>query len=102
LKVTGNTGRLSVRQPASAIPRKLLAKFGMPLVATSANVSGFPTCSTAAEVRTALGSHLSIIIDSPVESDHGVATTVDVTGPRWRMIREGVVSEEELKEFLGE
>lgn len=103
LKVTGNTGRLSVRQPASAIPRKLLAHFGMPLIATSANVSGHPTCATAAEVQTALGSSVALILDSPAAAiDHGVATTVDVTGPKWRLIREGLVSEEELKEFLGD
>ena len=102
LKVTGNTARLSVRQPASALSRKLLAKFGMPLIATSANVSGYPTCSTAAEVLAALGPQLSLILDSPVDSHRGIATTVDVTGPKWRLIREGVVSEEELQEFLGE
>jgi L-threonylcarbamoyladenylate synthase len=102
LKVTGNTGRLSVREPASAIPRKLLASFGMPLIATSANVSGYPTCSTAGEVLAALGPRLSLILDSAIDSDRKVATTVDVTSPKWRLIREGVVSEEELKEFLGE
>ena len=101
LKVTGNTRRLAVRQPISPIARALLARFGMPLIATSANVSGHPTCASATEVLAVLGNHLSLILDSPVP-DQQIATTVDLTVPTWRLIREGAISEEELKEFLGE
>ena len=101
LKVTGNTGRLAVRQPRSPIARALLAQLGMPLVATSANVSGYPTCASASEVLAMLGNHLSLILDSATP-DQQIATTVDVTVPKWRLIREGAISEDELKEFLGE
>ena len=101
LKVTGNTGRLAVRQPADPISRHLLARFGMPLIATSANLSGHPTCSQASEVLVTLGLHLALILDGPID-DHRIATTVDVTTSKWRLIREGAVVEEELREFLGE
>lgn len=102
LKVTGNTGRLSVRQPGSAIARLLLSRLGAPLIATSANVSGHPTCATAEEVISTLGKNVSLVVDSPIEDTIGVATTVDLTGSRWRLIREGAVGEQELREFLGE
>ncbi len=101
LKVTGNTGGIAVRQPASPIARRLLARFGMPLIATSANISGHPTCSQASEVLATLGRNLALILDSPI-GDHQIATTVDVTTPKWGLIREGAVLEEELREFLGE
>ena len=101
LKVTGNTRRLAVRQPSSPIARALLARCGMPLIATSANVSGYPTCASATEVLAMLGNHLSLILDSPVP-DQQIATTVDLTVPTWRLIREGAISGGELKEFLGE
>lgn len=101
LKVTGNTARLAVRQPDSPIARSLLAQCGMPLVATSANVSGHPTCANALQVLAMLGNHLSLILDSEVP-DQRVATTVDITIPRWRLIREGAISEVELKDFLGD
>ena len=74
---------------------------GMPLVATSANISGFPTCKEASEVLAALGAHLSLILDSSIPNAH-IATTVDLTVPKWRLIRPGAISEEELREFLGE
>ena len=101
LKVTGNTGRLSVRHPAAHLAQRIVAAFGMPLVATSANVSGHPTCTQASEVLASLGAHVSLILDSPI-NDSRVATTVDLTVPRWRLIREGAILEDELREFLGE
>ena len=103
LKVTGNTGRLSVRKPASPIALRLLERVGTPLVATSANVSGFPTCRDAAEVQAGLGKHLSLILESPIpDGDSRAATTVDLTVPKWRLIRAGAIPEEEIREFLGE
>ena len=101
LKITGNTGRLSVRKPSAPIPLGILAAFGMPLVATSANISGYPTCREASEVLASLGIHLSLILESTIPDSHS-ATTVDVTVPKWRLIRSGAVTEEELRDFLGE
>src|SRR5215470_17902068 len=40
LKVTGNTGRLALRQPKSQVAAELLAAWNGPLIATSANISG--------------------------------------------------------------
>src|SRR5437867_8355412 len=50
LKVTGNTGRLAVRQSKSVVANKLIAALGQPLISTSANISGSPTCRSGCEV----------------------------------------------------
>jgi L-threonylcarbamoyladenylate synthase len=101
LKVTGNTGRLSVRKPAAPIALALLAQTGAPMVATSANISGYPTCKEASEVLAVLGIHISLILDSSIRKVTP-ATTVDVTVPKWRLIRAGAIPEDELRDFLGE
>lgn len=101
LKVTGNSGRLAVRKPATPIALRLLAEFGMPLIATSANVSGHPTCAEATEVLAALGERVSLVVSSPIPEARA-ATTVDVTVPKWRLIRQGAIPEDEIREFLGE
>src|SRR5579872_4475923 len=44
LKVTGNTGRLAMRQSTAAVGNALLEMLSQPLIATSANISGQPTC----------------------------------------------------------
>src|SRR5258708_12750335 len=39
LRVTGNTGRLAVRQSRSAVPNALVAKLNQPLIPTHAHIS---------------------------------------------------------------
>ncbi len=101
LKATGKTGRLAMRQTASPVARQLLGLAGMPLIGTSANISGHPACESAEQVQATLGSDVALILDSAVP-ETSVATTVDLTPHRWRLIREGAIPEEELREFLGE
>src|SRR5579875_3539489 len=50
LKVTGNTGRLAMRQAKSPILDALMEKMGQPLIATSANLSGKPTISSGIQL----------------------------------------------------
>ena len=50
LKVTGNTGRLAMRQSHSKVANALLERLAQPLISTSANISGMPTCTSGIEV----------------------------------------------------
>ncbi len=50
LKVTGNTGRLALRQSRAKIANALIAALNQPLISTSANMSGSPTCRSGIEV----------------------------------------------------
>src|SRR6476660_3325232 len=43
LKVTGNTGRLALRQSRSEVANRLIGLVGGPLISTSANISGQST-----------------------------------------------------------
>jgi L-threonylcarbamoyladenylate synthase len=99
LKVTGNTGRLALRQSSSAVANGLLERLGQPLVATSTNISGQPTCRTGIEVFGMMDGRVDLVLDGGPCTGTG-ATTVDITEPIWRMIREGAVAEKELAECL--
>ena len=50
LRVTGNTGRLALRQSRSKVAQALLEKMNQPLISTSANMSGAPTCRSGIDV----------------------------------------------------
>ncbi len=50
LRVTGNTGRLALRQSRSAVANALVAQLNQPLISTSANISGQPTCRSGIDV----------------------------------------------------
>jgi len=99
LKVTGNTGRLAMRQPKAAIPLALLEKMGQPLIATSANLSGQPTCSSGIEVFGVMDGKVDLVLDGGLCLGVG-ATTVDITGSCWRVIKEGAIPEHAIADTL--
>lgn len=99
LKVTGNTGRLAMRQPSSPVPLALMEALDQPLIATSANLSGQPTCSTGIEAFATMDGRIDLVLDGGMCPGMG-NTTVDITEPYWRMIREGAISEKEIAECL--
>ncbi len=99
LKVTGNTGRLAMRQSRSKVANALLEKLNQPLIATSANISGQPTCHSGIEVFGQMDGRVDLVLDGGLCTGQG-STTVDITEPYWRMIREGAISEKEVAEVL--
>lgn len=99
LKVTGNTGRLAVRQSKSVVANNLIAALGQPLIATSANISGSPTCHSGIEVFGMMDGRLDLVLDGGACTGAG-ATTVDVTEPAWKLIKQGVIEEKEIAECL--
>jgi L-threonylcarbamoyladenylate synthase len=99
LKVTGNTGRLAVRQSKSVVAGNLIAALGQPLIATSANISGSPTCRSGIEVFVMMDGRLDLVLDGGSCTGAG-ATTVDVTEPVWKLIKQGGIEEKEIAECL--
>ena len=99
LKVTGNTGRLAVRQPRAKIANALIAALNQPLISTSANISGSPTCRSGIEVFGTMDGRVDLVLDGGTCSGAG-ATTVDITEPYWKIIREGAIEEKEIAEAL--
>ena len=99
LKVTGNTGRLAMRQSRSRVAQALLDWLDQPLIATSANISGQPTCRSGIEVFGVMDGRVDLILDAGPCPGLG-STTVDITEPYWKIIREGAISEKEIAECL--
>lgn len=99
LRVTGNTGRLALRRSAAPLVAELVAAAGSPLIATSANVSGRPTCRTGFEVLGTMDGRIRLILDGG-SLDGPVSTTVDITPTQWRLIRQGGVSRSEIAACL--
>lgn len=99
LKVTGNTGRLGVRQSQAPIATALIARLNQPLISTSANVSGEPTCHSGIEVFGTMDGRIDLVLDGGYCAGPG-NTTIDVTEPYWKMIREGVITEKAIANCL--
>jgi len=99
LKVTGNTGRLALRQSRSKVANQLIAMLNHPLISTSANISGRPTCRSGIDVFGMMDGRVDLVIDGGMCNGAG-ATTVDITEPYWRLIRTGAIEEKEIAECL--
>jgi L-threonylcarbamoyladenylate synthase len=99
LKVTGNTGRLALRHSRSTIANHLIQLLNQPLIATSANISGHPTCRSGIDVFGMMDGRVDLVVDGGMCSGPG-ATTVDITDPFWKLIKPGAVEEKEIAECL--
>ncbi|MDQ1470623.1 MAG: hypothetical protein QOJ99_2103 [Bryobacterales bacterium] len=99
LRATGNTGRLAVRQARSVVADALISRLNQPLVATSANISGHPTCRSGIEVFGLMDGRVDLVLDGGRCEGLG-ASTVDITELDWRMIKEGAVSADDLADCL--
>jgi len=103
LKVTANTGNVALRVPAAKIPVAVVRAAGVPLTATSANVSGAAECTTADGVRQQLGEFIPVIVDGGPSPRSVPSTIVDLTDPAgWRVQREGAISAQEISDFLAQ
>lgn len=101
LKVTANTGNVALRVPAARIPVEIIRAAGVPITATSANISGASECTTADGVRHQLGTKLSLIVDGGTSPREVPSTILDMSVPgKVTVLRHGAIPESELTEFL--
>jgi tRNA threonylcarbamoyl adenosine modification protein (Sua5/YciO/YrdC/YwlC family) len=104
LKVTANTGNVALRVPNSKIALAVVQAAGIPVTATSANLSGAAECTSAAAVRDQLQGRISIIVDGGPSPREVASTIIDLTDEdaRWRIMREGAISAQEISEFFAQ
>ena len=104
LKVTANTGNVALRVPSAKIPLAVIKSAGIPITATSANLSGASECTTAEEVRDQLQGRISVIVDGGTSPRDIPSTIVDLTDQeaRWTVMREGAIAGQEISEFFAE
>jgi len=100
LKVTGNTGKVGLRWPRAPLAVALIAAAARPLTGTSANLSEHPACATAEEVDEQVGGVLPLILDAGTSQGEQASTVVELEGEQARILREGPVTADHLKEFL--
>ena len=80
------------------LPRPV-AILNAPLISTSANISGQPTCRSGIDVFGTMDGRVDMVLDGGLCSGGG-ATTVDVTEPDWRVVKAGAIDGKEIAECL--
>lgn len=104
-------GTVAVRMPLGRVALELLAETG-PLAVSSANLTGEPSATSAADAERMLGDSVAVYLADGA-SGQGVASTIvdatslvargpDPTTGGVRILREGAISRERLEEVLGD
>lgn len=93
---------VGVRFPAHKTAQAVIRAAGVPLAAPSANLSGKPSPTNAADVYADMKGRLPLVLDGG-ECDAGVeSTVVSLLGEKVTLLRPGFVTKEEMEEVLGE
>lgn len=100
LKVTGNSGRVALRWPDSLITAALVDAVGGPITGTSANLSGFPSCTNAQQIVKQLDDRLPLVLDSGDTGAILASTIVRINGDDWTIVREGAIPDADIQRAL--
>jgi L-threonylcarbamoyladenylate synthase len=98
-------GTVAVRMPAHRIALELLEETG-PLAVSSANLTGVAAAITAEDAEGMLGDSVAVYLDGGPSATGIASTIVDATSlvgseePLVRVLREGAVSREQLRDVL--
>jgi L-threonylcarbamoyladenylate synthase len=98
-------GTVALRMPADPLTLELLSETG-PLAVSSANLTGQPAATTAQEAEGMLGDSVAVYLDSG-PGGTVPSTIIDATGlilPKGtlRVVREGAISLDAIREIVGE
>ncbi len=99
---TGGLDTVAVRFPSDPIAQEFILAAGGYIAAPSANVSGRPSCTTAAHCIEDLSGRIDMIIDGGEVGIGLESTIVDLTDKVPCLLRPGYISPGQLKEVLKE
>ena len=92
-------GTVAVRMPDHEIALALLERTG-PMAVSSANLSGLPAATEAAEAEGMLGESVAVFLDGGPSPQGEASTILDVRGERPRVLRRGALSVASINELL--
>ena len=104
-------GTVAVRMPEGRVVLELLAETG-PLAVSSANLTGKAAAISALDAEKMLGDSVAVYLDDGMSKDGVASTIIDATSlvrragdaeqGVVRILRDGVVTREQLREVLGD
>lgn len=93
-------GTVLLRMPNQPLALELLQEIG-PMAVSSANISGNPPATTAAQARQQFGDAVGLYLDGGEAEVGKPSTIVDLSGQAPVILREGAISAERIGEVLG-
>ena len=95
--LTAGSGKIGVRIPSNNFCLKLLKESQIPLVSTSANMSGKNVISSIKSLKRIFADKVDIVIDAGSSPSSLPSTVVDVSESKLAIIRQGAISNAQLR-----
>ena len=86
-----------MRIPDNDFCRRLLKETGVPIVSTSANISGSEGPGDIGSLRSVFGSLVDLVVDGGEPVSSKPSTVVDVSDGTLKIVREGVIPAEVVR-----
>ena len=100
-RTTGGLDTVGIRCPDHPVTLEIIRRADRPIAAPSANTSGRPSCTRAAEVLEDVGGRIAAVVDGG-DCRVGVESTIiDLTGPTPCLLRPGGMPLELLEALCG-
>lgn len=96
VSVTGNQGKVGIRYPRLPFLRLWLERLAVPIVSTSANLSGQPTPESGSRLETLFGPKVDLFLDAGTLPESAPSTVLDLCGEEPRIVRNGAMDEQIL------
>lgn len=93
-------GTVLLRMPNQPLALELLQETG-PMAVSSANISGNPPATAAAEAKAQFGDAVGVYLDGGPAAVGEPSTIIDISKPRPVILREGAIPVERIGEVLG-
>jgi L-threonylcarbamoyladenylate synthase len=100
--LTAGTEKIGIRLSSHPVATGLAHAVGLPITGTSANITGSKPCVSADEVQASLGNDVDLILDGGRTEGGKGSTVIDLASDPPRIVREGMITRAELREFLPE
>jgi len=91
-------GKIGIRIPSGKEIREILQNIKVPLVSTSANISGAPPLRSGEEVKSVLGEEVDYVVEG--HSGSLASTVVEITGKEPKVLRKGKIGIVEMEKRI--
>ena len=99
-ELSAGTKKIGVRISTNQFVKELFSFIDIPLVSTSANISGEENTNASKQIIELFYNKVDLIIDSGNLPHSNGSSLIDITSTPPRLLREGDITKEDLKEFL--
>lgn len=98
--LTANNDTIGIRIPDNNIVKRILEECNLPLAVPSANISGKPSSIRLEEIKPDFDNKVEAFIDGGICAEKIPSTIVKVIDGKVKILREGVISIEDINEKI--